>query len=430
MNKLSKNFFPLLLGMILLFPAVSSAKYADLYDGYIRESVYPVNPYLLPAVFDGQFSSDFSIHLPEAIPPQKEVLFPILEPQPIYLGAVSKEVEEMRRMAFRHFIRNNILSVKYSKANFPKEVEKVKEIRPNIFQSLFAIESEVEINDTSRPDRFIPKRKYWIMNGNSILQFSQNFVSKNWYNGGVGNLNMVNIQNYTANYKKNKIQFNNFVEWKFSFFTNPNDTIRKFRMGEDVFRTYSDFGILAFRDRWSYSSNLEFKTQVLRNYRENSYEYISSFLSPFQINVGILGVKYLVAKVSPQSKYKKYNLSIDFSPLAIQYTRIMNSKIDPTRYGIEAGRNSLLDKGSTLNAKVIMQFNRQVSFTSRFKYFTNYEKTIVETESELNMALNRFFSTRLYFYGRYDDSKKVTKDPSLGYFQLNELLSFGFNYKW
>jgi hypothetical protein len=416
--------------MTLFFSTDSLAQYSDQYKDYSYESVYPVNPYLLPAVFDGKFSDDFSIHLPDVIPPKKNILFPILEPQSIYLGATSKEVEQMRRMAYRQFIRNNILSVKYSKANFPKEVEKVKKIKPNIFTSLFEIESEVEKNDTSRPDRFVPKRKYWIMNGSSTLQFSQNFVSKNWYNGGVGNLNMVNIQNFTANYKKDKILFNNFVEWKFSFFTNPNDTIRKFRMGEDLFRTYSDFGVQVFNSRWSYSSNLEFKTQILRNYKENSYEYISSFLSPFQINVGILGFKYLIAKVSPKSKYKKYNLSIDLSPLAIQYTRIISNNIDPTRYGIENGRNSLLDKGSTLNAKVIMQFNRQVSFTSRLKYFTNYEKTIFETESELNMALNRFFSTRLYLYGRYDDSKKVTKDPNLGYFQLNELLSFGFKYKW
>jgi len=240
----------------------------------------------------------------------------------------------------------------------------------------------------------------------------------------------VNIQNYTANYQKDKIQFNNFAEWKLSFFTNPNDTLRKFRMGEDLIRTYSDFGVKVFNSQWSYSTNLEFKTQIVRNYKENSFEYISSFLSPFQVNVGILGIKYLSSKVFPKSKYKKYNLSIDLSLLSIQYTHILNDRIDPTRYGIEAGERSLLDKGSTLNAKVILQFNRQVSFSSRLKYFTNYEKTIFETESELNMALNRFFSTRIYFYGRYDDSKIVTKDPHLGYFQLNELLSFGFNYKW
>jgi hypothetical protein len=390
---------------------------------------FPFNPYFLPAVFDGKFSDDFSISLPEDSFKTEPILFPVLRPQKQAFDS-TKEINRLRRMAYRSFLKNNILSVKYSLSDFPNEVEKVEQLKPNIFQSLFAIEIETEKSDIDHSARFIPKRQYWTYGGNSLLQFSQNYISKNWYNGGTGNLNLLSVQNYTFNYKKNRIQFNNFIEWKLSFYTNSNDTIRYFRLGEDLIRTYSDFGIKAFNDQWSYSSNLEIKTKLMRHYTENSNDYISSAFSPLQIHMGILGMKYQIQKTSPENKYKKYHLSADLSLLSLQYTWLADKKIDPARYGIEKGENSLLDLGSTLNAKIVINFNRQVTFTSRFKYFTNYKKVILESENELNLPINRYFSTRLYLYGRFDDSKGLKKDPGLNYIQLNELLSFGFNYKF
>ncbi|MDR0412956.1 MAG: DUF3078 domain-containing protein [Dysgonamonadaceae bacterium] len=390
---------------------------------------FPFNPYFLPVVFDGKISDDFSVTLPEDSIRKEPALRQAFKlPEPPF--DPEKAVNRLRRMAYRSFLKNNMRAVKYTLSDFPGEVEKVEKIKPNIFQHIFAIEIETEKGDIDRSARFIPKRQYWSRSGNSLLQFSQNYISKNWYDGGVGNLNLLSVQNYTSSYKKGIVRFNNFVEWKLSFYTNSNDTVRNFRLGEDLIRTYTDFGLKAFNDKWSYSSNLEVKTKLLRNYKENSDEYISSIFSPLQINMGIFGMKYQLQKTSPNDKYKKCNLSIDLSLLSLQYTWLADKTIDPIRYGIKEGENSLLDLGSTLNAKIIVHFNRQVTFTSRLKYFTNYEKVILESENELNLPINRYFSTRLYVYGRFDDSKGLKRDPDLKYFQLNELLSFGFNYKF
>jgi hypothetical protein len=393
-------------------------------------SVYPLNPYFMPLVFDGKISDNLTISLPQNPVINNRSIFPAFKPPVIPFLGQTEEIVRLRKLAYRDFLRNNIQKIKYTKSNFPKEVEQVKEIKPNIFKNLFTIEAEVEKSPISKSDRFVPKRKYWIRYGNSLLQFSQNYISKNWYNGGIGNLNLLSVQNYTVNYKKDKLQFNNFIEWKLSFYTNSNDTLRYFRMGDDLLRTYSDVGFKAFNDQWFYSSNMEIKTQLLRNYKENSNEYISSIFSPLQINLGILGMKYSKEKTSSQDRYKKHNISIDISPLSLQYTWVASKNIDIKRYGIEEGKNSLLDLGATLNAKVIIYFNRQMMFSSRLKYFTNYKKVIFESENELNISLNRFFSTRFYLYGRFDDSSQATKTPALGYGQLNELFSFGFNYKW
>jgi hypothetical protein len=124
-------------------------------------------------------------------------------------------------------------------------------------------------------------------------------------------------------------------------------------------------------------------------------------------------------------------VDVDISPFSLQYTWIGDGQVAEkyaSKYGVEAGKRSQLDMGSTVNAKFILAFNRRVTFTSRFKYFTNYAKSLVESENELNMQLNNYFSTRIYIYGRYDDS--VPPDRTLNFFQLNQVLSFGFNYKW
>jgi hypothetical protein len=406
--------------------------YLDISALYINSTGTPedfgFNPHLLPVVFDGKFADDLSIHLPDLLAENKKALFVL---DTLYIQSKGQRfVDRLRRNAYRNLISQHIDLAKYTKKDFPEKVEKIVEVKPNPFSSIFKIDYDHEREKVEVDGRFKPKQIYWLKNGSSLIQFSQNYISDNWYKGGVGNLNLLSVQNYTANYKKDKVQFNNFIEWKLSFYTNPKDTLRSFRIGDDLLRYYGDFGVRAFNDKWFYSSNVEIKTQLFKNYKENSMEIISAFVSPLIVNVGILGIKFQTEKLFPRNKYKKINLSADISPLSIQYTYENKNEIDETRFGIEKGKNSLLDLGSTLNAKLIVNFNRQITFTSRFKLFTNYEKIIIESENELNISINRFFSTRLYLYPRFDDSPGVKKDEKFGYTQINEVLTFGFNFKW
>jgi hypothetical protein len=319
--------------------------------------------------------------------------------------------------------------LRYNREKFSGEVEKIEELKPNIAQNFFKIEYDIDKDKVEGPGLYNPKRKYWLVNGKNLIQFNQNYISKNWYAGGTGNFNLVSVQNLTANYKKGRIEFNNFIEWKLSLFTNPNDTLRPIRIGEDMVRSYSDFGVKAVGN-WSYSSNIEIKTQLFKNFRENSTSLVSSILSPVIIKMGILGMKYQKTKTYSKDKYKKLMFSADISPLSVLYTYVSNDEVNPARFGIPEGKSYLLDKGSTMTANFTMNFNKFVSFTSRFNYFTNYQKVTIESENTLNMPINRFFSTRIYMYGRFDDNKSVVRDPKLGMLQLSESLSFGFNYNW
>jgi hypothetical protein len=390
------------------------------------------NLYFLPVVFDERFPCDISLELPKDTSIKGDFVFAELQQRISIYDSKDKYVSDLRTRAYRDFIRNNITRIKYIESDFPKEAEKIVEINsPRLFDVFFSVEPEKERAEFDQSTRFRPKRRYWQWGGTSLLQFSQNYLSENWFNGGVGNLNMVSAQSMTFNYKKNNFQFNNLVEWKLSFYTNDNDTLRSYRTGDDLIRTYSDVGLKAFNDKFSYSSNLEIKTKFFKSYKENSTDYTSSFASPLQINVGFLGMKYQLDKKSKKDKYRKLNVSVDVSPLSAQYTWVADDDVmKQNRYGIPADKNYLLDIGSTINAKFVFNLNKQVVFSSRLKYFTNYEKVLVESENELNVSLNRFFSTRFYFYGRFDDTPNIKHDKRFGLIQLNELLSFGFNYKW
>ncbi|MDR0833153.1 MAG: DUF3078 domain-containing protein [Candidatus Symbiothrix sp.] len=404
---------------------------------------YPVSTIFMPVVFDGKFAFPIETPLPAEtlslnLAKKTEGLtlnnHSLSQNQFNYssdnqINYSSNYVQQLRQQVQHAALwKNNQPAARYVLSDL-LGVEDERLVPKTSLRDIFTVEYELEKSDFDSSAKFVPKRRYWTKTGSSLLQFSQNYISENWYNGGVGNLNMQSVQNYTANYKKDKIQFNNFIEWKLSLFTNPNDTLRNTRFGEDLLRYYGDLGLTAGKN-WSYSMNLELKTRLFRSYKENSGERIGSLFSPLNINMGVLGMKYQLETKSKTDKYKKTTISADISPLAVQYTWVSDKLVDPKRYGVKEGEHYLIVFGSSLNAKAVIQFNRQITFSSRLKYFTNYEKILVESENEFNMALSRFLSTRLYLYGRFDDSKGVKRDPDLRYIQLNEVFSFGFNYKW
>jgi hypothetical protein len=61
----------------------------------------------------------------------------------------------------------------------------------------------------------------------------------------------------------------------------PDDTIRKYRIGDDLIRYYGDFGLDAFAKKWSYSTNLDVRSQLFNNFPTNSNTIRSAFLARY-----------------------------------------------------------------------------------------------------------------------------------------------------
>jgi hypothetical protein len=270
---------------------------------------------------------------------------------------------------------------------------------------------------------------YWTKNGEHSLQVNQNQFSDNWYSGGNNNYSVITYHKILLNYRKNKVSWNNTFEWKLSFQRTPADTLHNLSMNEDYFRIYTVVGVDASQ-KWSYTIKNEIKTPFFNSYKINTATKKAALFSPLVVNTGI-GLTYNYSKNSKADKNRKFSISLDFSPVSINYTYVGDDAVDETSFGVDSGKRAKLDFGSTYNMNLSYTYNRNSSVTSRLKYFTSYSKVIVESENKFNFAFTRVLSSTIYLYMRYDDGVAVSKkSDQLGYFQYNELIGFGLSYKW
>jgi hypothetical protein len=339
---------------------------------------------------------------------------------------------KLQNMAYDYVRINHPEYFRYSERDLPTDIVQTHIIKkPTYEPELIKIEKDPNaFSDVDAPVKFIPERRYWTSHFESAIQFAQNYISPNWHKGGVSTLNLTNRQYFVYNYNKDKIQFTNELEWKTNVYTAPKDTLRDYKIGDDVLRLHSNIGYKAF-NKWFYTFDATFQTQMFSNFAENTDNKLAGFLSPFSINLG-LGMKYDLNKSFANSRHKKLTLSANLAPLSYTFMYSTNKNIDLGRHGFkkiegtDEYERKLSQFGSTINATMTFQFNRNVSC---FYYFTSYDRMLGEFENRLTMAISRFFSTTISLNLRYDDAV-AKKDDFDSYLQINELLSFGFNYKW
>lgn len=272
------------------------------------------------------------------------------------------------------------------------------------------------------------ERRYWIPSLESSVQFSQNYVSNNWYKGGSSNLNLLMRLYGALTYTKDKIQWRTELEQKLSIYNTDKseaDPTHRFRVADDLVRLRTNFG-RKISKRWYSIIDAEGRTQALRNFKGDTGNLQAAPFAPYQINVG-LGVKYDY-KSSSKSVYKrKFAYTMNLAPLSYTYRASMRDDIELSRHGLSRDKRSIHRIGSTLRASLQWDFNMNVMWQSRLYFNTSYTNVEAEWENTLTMRIGRYFSTRINLQLRFDDSVK----PDSGwnkYLQINELLSFGFNY--
>ena len=184
---------------------------------------------------------------------------------------------------------------------------------------------------------------HWLKNFDASLQFSQAYVSPNWYQGGNSNLNA--ILNVLYDVKLNpafhpNLIFETSVQYKLGINNAPDDTVHSYNISEDLLQVNSKIGLKAAK-RWYYSMNVQFKTQLLNNYRTNSNDLAAAFLSPGELNLG-LGMTY---NYENPKKTRVFTAAI--SPLSYNLKMCTNSRLDPAAFGLEEGKRTLSQYGSS-----------------------------------------------------------------------------------
>ena len=262
----------------------------------------------------------------------------------------------------------------------------------------------------------VERPNFWTFKGNFSLQFMQYYVSKNWYKGGEDHNSLLAMLNAEANYdNKEKLTFSNKLEMRLGFQSSQSDTQHEYKTNADQIRLTNKLGLQAAK-RWYYTVMLQSWTQFYPGYQANDPKVYSDFMSPFE-SVLSVGMDY---------KYKKgrFEVSATLSPIAANYKYVDRLAL-AGRNGIDAGKHSRLNLGSTVTVNSRWELMKGLIWTSRLYAFTSYSHFQAEWENTFALKVNKYLSTKIFLYPRFDDGVKRKNEQS--YFQFNEYLSVGLD---
>ena len=270
-------------------------------------------------------------------------------------------------------------------------------------------------------DIVVEKPNFWTFSGDYYLQFLQNFVSGNWYKGGESNYSMLASATLQANYNnKQKVKFENKLELKLGFQTSRGDTLHSLKTSEDLIRYTGKLGLQATKN-WYYTLQLIAYTQFMRGYKSNDPKVYSDILSPLNLNLS-LGMSYSVKAFND-----KLTGSIQLAPLAYNF-RYVGRKSLATQYGLDEGEHTMNDFGSECTFDLTWEFSELIKWKTRLYGYTTYKRTELEWENTITFQFNKFISSNLFIYPRFDDG--TSRDDHHGYWQFKEYLSVGFAYSF
>ena len=265
-------------------------------------------------------------------------------------------------------------------------------------------------------------RQRWINKLSFNLQFSQAYVSPNWYQGGNSALNMILDINYTTKLNTKfypKLMFENTFQWRTALTSSPDDEYRNYNLTENRFEINSKFGYKAGA-HWYYTINGMLKTPVFNAYKSGTETRTGSLFSPGEFNVG-LGMTYTLKK-------EKFTMNATIAPISYNLKTCIDKQIDETSFGITEGKKALSAYGSTVDMTCTWQICYNVSWTSRVFAFTNYDYVQVDWQNTFKFTINRFLTANLNVDARYDSTTKPQADNKWHQVQLREILSLGFSY--
>ena len=98
--------------------------------------------------------------------------------------------------------------------------------------------AQATIDNVTPPDAPLPPVHNWLHVFNASLQFTQAYISGNWYQGGENNLALLGSINWNCNLNQDlhpNWLFNNALSYKLGISTTHGDSIRKYLINEEVF---------------------------------------------------------------------------------------------------------------------------------------------------------------------------------------------------
>ena len=277
-------------------------------------------------------------------------------------------------------------------------------------------DAEEDRNDVLRALRNM--KTPWRREATLMAQITQNYVSKNWYQGGSSSFAGLGIAKGHIDYVSDRFTWENTGEWRMGGTTIANDSLHKVNTTDDKFRVYTKANLLIVPKLFA-SVSAELETRLLPTYRSNSDELKSGPFSPVRFN-GAVGIDWKPVK----------GLSLSVSPLSYKVIHIRDTaRVRVKDYGLKAGEQTQHNIGSSVRLEYTWKPVREVELELQFYTYTNYKDVEIDLEVNCDFIINRYLSARLELHPRYDTSV-IMKGDSHAKLQFRELLSLGFAHKF
>ncbi|WP_321996108.1 DUF3078 domain-containing protein [Draconibacterium orientale] len=267
------------------------------------------------------------------------------------------------------------------------------------------------------------KDTLWTTSGSTTLNFSQVSLN-NWAAGGKSSMSGVVMVNYAANYKKDKLNWDNTFDFRYGFLKEEDQKLRK---SDDMIDISSKLGIEASK-HWYYSALLNFKSQFAAGYDyPDTDNAISKFMAPGYLNIG-LGMDY-----------KTDGFSLMMAPVSGKFTFVTDDDLSAEgAFGVEEGKTMRAELGATVKAQLKKDIWENVTMDTKVSLFSNYldqPKNIdVDWTFKIIMKVNDYLSANLITQLIYDNDVKIQGDdetlpPSPG-LQFMESFGVGLTFKF
>ena len=338
---------------------------------------------------------------------------------------LNSEEARLRLAAMREMLRQDSLlrdslridSIRLETQHLTHEIGVQTEVQDIRIEKHIFRDEEEDKADIRRA--ILQKYSPWFKEARTLVQFTQNYITPNWYKGGNSSLAMLAILKGDIKYKKDNFVWENTGEWRMGLSTTGKaDSVHKVNVTDDLLKIYSKVGYQVYSKLYV-SGAVDFQTTLLPSWKTNSKQLKSGLMTPIRFNIGI-GMDYKPVDW----------VTVNFSPAT--YKLVHAAINDPERvtvtdFGIDADKKTLSEFGSSLRVEMKYKPLREIELYSLLYFYTNYRKVEFDWQIEVDFIINRFLSTHLSLHPRFDSTVKSSEPQHL---QFKELLSIGFNHRF
>lgn len=292
--------------------------------------------------------------------------------------------------------------------------------------------TDFESEEVGIVEAILRRPNFWKIKGSSSLDLTQNYATRNWFQGKANHYNVLGIVTLEANFdNKRKIQWDNRLDLQLGFQTISDDEYKKYKPTNNLVRLNTKLGIKAAKN-WFYTFNIKGETQLVPNYnydKEGKRTCITDVLSPLNCDLSV-GIDW-------KWNLKRFTGSLYMAPGTYNLKYVDRGEL-ATRYGVDQGKHVKHSFGPSSTIRFNWKIADNISWDSRLYWITNLHYTNVEYENTVTFTVNKYLTSKFYFYPRFNDQsprnrmphKDGKADPEGTFWMFKEWLSLGVRYSW